>query len=1227
MLWPTPSPSSLPKAASASLLHDLDRDVNTDHSPALLNAFDNSRPSSPAPPTSAAAAVAALIPSLNSPPRVLSPKISVDVFSPQESPSLTPLRTPPESPVKINRRDSFTSRPHPLLSGQSQESAVPDGPANLTSPPTSPTQLFTSTAIPPKLSQSLTEHPLFRGCTPDGIYQLASRMHIRHYYPQDHIIRRSEQSSAMFYVLRGTVKVVSHDNEATYYEIKENNFFGDVGVLYRVPRSMDVLAKNRCTIAILSGDDLVKAMEQSPEMAKAIGYQTQERYQIYLKRRQSISQRRTLDGGPGGPEQCHQCQEDSRSDSFAKSDVHNAIRKVPLFQSCTAEVIHLLSLNVEPRTYNLGETIIRRGEIGREMFFIASGVVEILSDDNLHVLARFHEGHFFGEIAVLLDVPRIANVKAVSEVEVFVLTKDNLQAVFQAVPGAAETITAEGHRLYRNWSIRNSLPACDESMEEEEKTVRSIERELNQESLTIPGVQKRLSQDNDSADFQSPDQQDPFGMMYSKGNDRSSVFSPAISVLPMTDEFPFGRRRSSSSSSTTLPPLADTPVGPFDEMRVPIQESQLTLNESNAEQVPGAPVDSDKAMEPPMSRNPTIRGLQESNPKRRRASVAVWSQQDLLKLAEAAGAKTSVDTTHTPAILSSMATSLTAPTTDGNQKVESLLGPSQRRRSSNAALLKGAAIKRRTGPATFQDLDESILVQILNALPLNQLLKARRVCKGWNKLVLEHDGILQGIDLSPYKKIVTDAVLADLCTTILSRKPGRATRVSLRDCFLVSDKGLIMLAANMPAVEDLDLHSCWNVTDAGFRSLGVHCPELRSIDFSNCRKLGDETIYGLYPKEVMENINQLSKKTLVEKTEVCPELEDTLKQDRLSADVSMDETQAIMARRPSVEMESISEKHEMESKSPLAMDIEPRKSSPAPNTAAVSGPRGCPLLARLNLSYCKNLTDKSFIHLSLYGSKQLEYLNLQRCTTITSDAFISLDLANKRTVQQNYMNNGASHEIPAHEDYNPLMDPCFPRLRELHLSDCTFLSDHAIVALAPNMPNLQVVSLSFCCALTDVAIEALCENCLYLKKMDLSFCGSAVSDSSLYKMARFDALEPGRHSLQELEIRGCVRVTERGIREVLSGCANLRKLNISNCSGIGTGGLSSTHPSDAQDESKNSTEKSTAADASASSGPGGAWASLPNACQSSEMARKMSALKKGKEWALAQQRPGLVIIV
>jgi len=1138
-------------------------------------------------------------------------------------------------------------------------------------------------------------------------------MHIRHYHPQDHIIRRSEQSSAMFYVLRGTVKVVSHDNEATYYEIKENNFFGDVGVLYRVPRSMDVLAKNRCTIAILSGDDLVKVMEQAPEMAKAIGYQTQERYQMYLKRRQSISMRRTLDGGTGGPDQC---QDDAKSDSFAKSDIHSAIRKVPLFQSCSSEVIHMLSLNVEPRTYNIGQSIIRRGEIGREMFFIVSGVVEILSDDNLRVLARFHDGQFFGEIAVLLDVPRIANVKAVSEVEVFVLTKENLEAVFEVVPGAADTITAEGNRLYKNWLIRNSQMSQDQPMPEAGVAPPcEVKGELNHQSLNVP------------RGFVPPSTQEaqtPVGNEADMGTDHPRIVRRlsqdmihpieaghpcAISVLPMT-----------AAAGDFILTHRPSDVGPIDGNFMHEQDPPSSAPLSFFNQDADTPADAKEgAMEPPTSRNPTIRGLQESNPKRRRASVAVWTQQDLMKLAESAQSKTAVNTTHAPSTSSAMATSMG----QACQQGEDAGRKTRERRSSSVLMAAKAAPKCRTGPATFQDLEESIVVQILNALPLSHLLKARRVRKGWNKLVMEHQDVLCNLDFSPYKKIVTDAVLGDICKSILAHKRSRTTHVSLRDCFLVSDKGLTLLAAHMLGVQELDLHSCWNVTDAGFRVLGLNCPQLRSIDFSNCRKLGDETIFALYPKDaaVMANAGTgpLVEAVLGPQAKPHPQLEDTIETED-TTDTSMDEAQVLMARRPSIQTEAALDGQgnvdNKEALSPLVPDLDSRSCAPgiATMSAAATGgvaksgktgqsestsgatavAQGCPLLSRLNLSYCKNLTDKSFIHLCLYGSKQLESLNLQRCTTITPEAFMSLDIDNRMSEQETMMIDGAQQQQQqqqqqvAHPGYNPLVEPCFPRLKELVLSDCTFLTDAAIVALAPNMPRLEVVSLSFCCALTDIAVEALSESCLFIKRLDLSFCGSAVSDASLYQLARFDALAPGQHSLEELEIRGCVRVTELGVREIVNGCLHLRRLNISSCSGIGTGSLSSQQEQEQESTAKTAANRGGGGDVAMASaqdavapqlaesslssqqvavdvdgavptdqdqqaeqaqqaqqaeqaqqaqqaqqqdnamdGSRGSLVGLPNSAQNSEVARKMSALKRGKEWARAQQRPGLQIIV
>ena len=42
------------------------------------------------------------------------------------------------------------------------------------------------------------------------------------------------------------------------------------------------------------------------------------------------------------------------------------------------------------------------GEVATEMFFIKSGIVQVLSTDNKTVIAYMSEGTYFGEIGVLL---------------------------------------------------------------------------------------------------------------------------------------------------------------------------------------------------------------------------------------------------------------------------------------------------------------------------------------------------------------------------------------------------------------------------------------------------------------------------------------------------------------------------------------------------------------------------------------------------------------------------------------------------------------------------------------------------------------------------------------------------------------------------------------------------------------------------------------------------------
>ena len=75
------------------------------------------------------------------------------------------------------------------------------------------------------------------------------------------------------------------------------------------------------------------------------------------------------------------------------------------------------------REYKKGDVIIREGDLGREMFIIKSGSVDVVKrdDDKLIVLATLERGDFFGEMAILENVSRTAMVIARETTSLIVL--------------------------------------------------------------------------------------------------------------------------------------------------------------------------------------------------------------------------------------------------------------------------------------------------------------------------------------------------------------------------------------------------------------------------------------------------------------------------------------------------------------------------------------------------------------------------------------------------------------------------------------------------------------------------------------------------------------------------------------------------------------------------------------------------------------------------------------
>ena len=67
-----------------------------------------------------------------------------------------------------------------------------------------------------------------------------------------------------------------------------------------------------------------------------------------------------------------------------------------------------------PEFFMPSEHVVRKGAVGKEMFFIYRGKCTVLANDNKSPLFTLKQGSFFGEIALVLNERRTASVIAAS---------------------------------------------------------------------------------------------------------------------------------------------------------------------------------------------------------------------------------------------------------------------------------------------------------------------------------------------------------------------------------------------------------------------------------------------------------------------------------------------------------------------------------------------------------------------------------------------------------------------------------------------------------------------------------------------------------------------------------------------------------------------------------------------------------------------------------------------
>ncbi|KAG8332243.1 Antagonist of MEN (Mitotic Exit Network) [Homalodisca vitripennis] len=115
-----------------------------------------------------------------------------------------------------------------------------------------------------------------------------------------------------------------------------------------------------------------------------------------------------------------------------------------------------------------------------------------------------------------------------------------------------------------------------------------------------------------------------------------------------------------------------------------------------------------------------------------------------------------------------------------------------------------------------------------------------------------------------------------------------------------------------------------------------------------------------------------------------------------------------------------------------------------------------------------------------------------------------------------------------------------PQLIKLHVQRNDGMTDEVISQLTTHCPLLRVLDLSSCTNLTDGAITSLA-TLAHIRVLGLA--NTYISDTGLI------ALSEGicSHSLTELNLNNCIKITDTGIYSVVKGCKKLSVLVFSGC--------------------------------------------------------------------------------
>lgn len=249
----------------------------------------------------------------------------------------------------------------------------------------------------------ITNNILFKNLDEDQLEDLVDEMFEVRLRPDEVVIRQGDDGDNFYIVDSGELYVLYRD--VVVATIGSGKSFGEIALMYNCPRTATVRAKTDCILWGMSRGTFRRSL------------------MIYAIRKRELYE------------------------SF--------LARVPLLETLLPYERSIIADALEPKTYRDGDILIRQGEKGDNFYILERGKVVVTKGDPAVEVKIYGEGDYFGELALLNDQPRAANVRAVGVVRVLTLSRED----FANLMGPCEEILKRNMILYQQVCV-NQCNVC-----------------------------------------------------------------------------------------------------------------------------------------------------------------------------------------------------------------------------------------------------------------------------------------------------------------------------------------------------------------------------------------------------------------------------------------------------------------------------------------------------------------------------------------------------------------------------------------------------------------------------------------------------------------------------------------------------------------------------------------------------------------------------------------------